>query len=137
MGRAELMRRPVRSAKSDRDIELAARHREHVGRVVHHLIERDERKTEGHEFDDRPQPDHGGADAHAGKTIFADRRVDDALRAEAFEQALADFVGAVVFGDFFAHQENVRIALQFFRERFVQRLAISDLAHLRVRSMAT
>ena len=55
MGCAELMRGPIRPAKSDRDIELPARHREHVRRVVHHLIERDERKTEGHEFDDRTQ----------------------------------------------------------------------------------
>ena len=51
------------------------------------------------------------------------------LRPEAIEQTLADFVSAVVFGDFFAHQEDVRIALQFFGERFVERLAISDFSH--------
>ena len=99
------------------------------GRVVHHLIEGDERKTEGHELDDRPQADHGRADAHAGETVLADRRVDDPLRPEAIEQTLADFVGAVVLRDFFAHEEDIGIALEFFSERFVQRLAISDLPH--------
>ena len=129
MGGAELVRRTIRSAKGNRDIELAARHREHVRRVVHDLVEGDEGKTEGHEFDDRPQPDHRGADAQAGKTIFTDRRVDDPLRSETFEQALAHFIGAVVFGDFLAHQEDIRIALQFFGERFVERLAISNFSH--------
>ena len=88
MGRTELMRRTVRSTESDRDVELAAAHRQHVGSVVHHLIKRDERKTEGHEFDDRTQSDHGGTDTEAGKSIFGNRRVDNSLGAEAFEQAL-------------------------------------------------
>ena len=129
MGRAELVRRAVRAAEGDRDVELAARHGEHVRRVVHDLVEGDERKAEGHELDDRPQPDHRRADAEAGEAIFADRRVDDALRAETLEQSLADFVGAVVFGDFFAHQEDIRVALDFFGERFVQRLAVGDFSH--------
>ena len=51
------------------------------------------------------------------------------LGPETFEQTLAHFVGAVVFGDFFSHQKDIRIALQLFRERFVQRLTISDFSH--------
>ena len=129
MSRAELMCRAVWSAKRDRDIELPARHREHIRRVVHDLIECDQRKTERHEFDDRPQPDHGRADAQAGKSVLADWSVDDAFRPEALKQALAHLVSAVVFRDFFAHQKNVRIALQFFRERFIECLAISDFSH--------
>ena len=129
MGGAELMRGAIRTAKCDRNVELSAGHREHVGRVVHDLIEGDERKTEGHELDDGPQPNHRGADPHARETVFADRRVDDAFGPETFEQTLRNFVGAVIFGHFFTHQENIWIALQFFRERFVQRLPVSDLAH--------
>src|SRR6266487_1431152 len=106
------MGRAVRSPKSDRNVELSARHREHVGRVVYNLIESDERETEGHELDNRAQADHGRADAESGKTVFTNRGVDDAPRAEALEQALAHFVSAVVFRDFFAHQKHVRIALQ-------------------------
>src|SRR5205085_11154518 len=129
MGGAKLMRRTVRSAEGDRDVELPAGHREHVGSVVHHLIERDQRKTESHELDDRPQSDHGRAHSQPGKSIFADRRVDDSLRPETLEQSLAYFVSAVVFGDFLAHQENIRIALEFFGERFVERLAVGDFSH--------
>ena len=85
MRRAELMRRSVRSPKCDRDIELAARHHEHVGRVVDHLVERDERKAKRHELNDRPQADHRRANAESGKTILADRRVDNAFGTEAFK----------------------------------------------------
>ena len=55
-----------------------------------------------------------------GKSVFADRRVDDSLRPETFEQALAYLVGAVVLRHFFAHEKDVRIAFQFFRKRLVQ-----------------
>ena len=75
------------------------------------------------------QPDHRGADTHAGETVFTDRRVDDSLGSEPFEQPLAHLVSAVVFSDFFAHQEDVRIARQLFGERFVERLAVSDFSH--------
>ena len=129
MRRAELMRRAVRSAKGDRDIKLPAGHREHVRGVVHDLIECHERKAERHEFDDRPQADHRRANSQAGKSVLADRSVDDPPRAEAIKQTLADFVGAMIFRDFLAHQENIRIALKFFRERFIECLTISDFSH--------
>ena len=129
MGRGELMGRAVRPAKCDRDIKLSAGHHEHVGRVVHHLIECDEGKAERHEFDDRSQADHRRADPKAGETVFADWGVDDARGTKAFEQSLADFVSAVVFGHFLTHEENIRVALQFFRERFVECLTISDFSH--------
>ena len=99
------------------------------GALFDHLIECDKRKTKCHELDDRPQTDHGRADAKTGKAVFADRRIDDSFRTKPFEQTLADFVSAVVFRDFFAHQKHVRVALQFFRERLIQSLAISDLPH--------
>src|SRR4051812_32216805 len=112
MSRAELMGWSVRAAEGDWDIELTAGHGEHVRRVIDHLIESDERKAEGHELDDRPEPDHRRAHAHAGKSILADWRVDDPFRPETLQQTLAHFVGAVVFGDFLAHEKDIRIALQ-------------------------
>src|SRR5437588_13090828 len=129
MGGAKLVGRAVWSPKCDRNVELAARHHQHVRRVVHHLIESNERKTEGHELDDRPEPDHGGADTESGETIFTDWGVNDALRSETLEQTLAYFVSAMVFRDFLTHQKHVRVPLQFFGERFVERLAISNLPH--------
>src|SRR6266404_692443 len=129
MSRAELMGRAVRSAKGDWNIKLSTRHREHVRRVVYDLVESNERETERHELDNGPQANHGCAHAEPGETVFTDRRIDDAFRAKAFEQTLTDFVSAVVFGDFFAHQKNIGIARQFFGEGFVERLAVSDFSH--------
>src|ERR1700736_5706735 len=129
MGRSQLMSRAVRSAKGDRNIKLPARHHEHVGRVVHDLVERDQRKTPGHELDNRTEAGHGRANPEACETIFADGRVDDSFRAEALEQTLAHFISPMVLGDFLAHQENIWVALQLFSERFIQRLTISDFPH--------
>ena len=108
---------------------MAAGHHEHVGRVVYHLIERDQRKTPSHEFNDWPQPGHRRANSKTGKTVFTDRRVDDSSRSEAFEQTLAHLVGAVILRDFLAHEENIRVTLELLSERLVQRLAIRDLPH--------
>ena len=55
-------------------------------------------------------PAKRGADAEAGEAVLGDRRVDDALGAELLEQALADLVGALIFGDLLAHQEDVGVA---------------------------
>ena len=51
------------------------------------------------------------ADAEPGERRLADRRVDDALRAELVEHPLGHLVGAVVLGDFLAHEEDVLVAL--------------------------
>src|SRR5437762_4949596 len=125
----ELMRRSVRPAKRDRNIKLAARHRVHVRGVVNDLVKCYERKAERHEFNDRPQSNHGRADSEASKSVLTDWSIDDSPWAKALKQAVADFVRALVFCDLFAHQENVRIALELFRERLVERLAIRDFSH--------
>src|SRR5947207_3499695 len=127
--RAELMGRSVRPAKSNWNIELPTRHREHVWRIVDYLIEGNQGKTKRHELNNWPQPDHCRTDSHSRKTVFADRGIDDPSRSEAIEQSLADFVSAVVFGDFFAHQKDIRIALQLLGQRFVQSLTVCDLSH--------
>src|SRR5438132_11168581 len=113
VGRAKLMGWTIRPTERDRNVELAAAHRQHIGSVVHHLIKGDEQKTEGHEFDDWTQSNHGGTDTEPGKSIFRNWRVDDSLWAEAFEQALRHFVGAIVFRHFLAHEKNIRIPCQF------------------------
>src|SRR6266446_2489789 len=100
------MRRSVRPAKSDRDVELAAGHHEHIWRVVHDLIESYEREAEGHELDDRSQSDHGRADTESGETVFADRSIDDPFRPEPLEQPLAHFVSTLVFRHVLAHQKT-------------------------------
>ena len=129
MGRAELMRRSVRSSKCDRDVELSTRHCEHIWRVVYNLVERDERKTECHKLDNRAQSDHRRSHAETGESVFTDWGVDDAPWPKALEQPLAHFVSAIVFGDLFAHKKDIRVALQFLRERFVERLTIRNFPH--------
>src|ERR1051325_6636130 len=129
MSGGKLMGRAIRSSKSDWNIELAAGHHEHVGRIVHYLIERDQRKAERHKLDDGPQSDHGRSNSQSRESIFANGRVDNSLRTEALQQTLADFVGSLIFGDFFAHKNNVRIAFEFFSQRFVEGLAIGDFSH--------
>src|SRR6266446_851887 len=126
---AELMRGSVRTPECDGYIELPARHREHVGGVVHHLIEGYERKAERHKFNDRPQSDHRRADSEAGESVFADWSVNDPPWPKALKQALADLVCALIFGDLFAHQKNIRVPLEFFRERFIECLTIGDFSH--------
>src|SRR5437899_6256293 len=126
---AELVRGSVRTPECDGYIELAARHREHVRGVVHGLIEGYERKAERHKFNDRPQSDHRRADSEAGKPVLADWSINNPPRPKALKQALAHLVCALIFGDFLAHQENIWIPLEFFRERFIECLTISDFSH--------
>src|SRR5436305_6369250 len=125
----ELMRGSVRAAKCYGNIELSARHCEHVGRVVHHLIKRDERKTERHEFNDWPKPNHRGADTQARKSVLADWGVDDSAWPEPLEQPVAYLVSALIFRDLFPHQENIGVTIEFFRKGFVKCLAIRDFSH--------
>src|SRR5437016_8666894 len=129
MRSAELMCRAVWSTKGDGNIKLPARHCVHIRGVVHDLIECHQRKTERHKFNDRPQTDHCRANSQAGKSVLADWGVNDPPRAKALKQTVADFVGALVLWYFLAHNINIGIALQFFRERFVQRLTICDFSH--------
>src|SRR5580704_2143965 len=103
MRSAELMCRAIRSTKGDGDIKLPARHRVHIRRVVHDLIECHERKAERHKFNNRPQADHRRANSQASKAILADWSVDNASRPKAFKQTMANLVGALVFRDFFTH----------------------------------
>ena len=69
------------------------------------------------------KPGERGADAEPGEAMFGDRRVDHAPRAELFEQALADFVGALILRDFLAHQEDGVVAAHLFGHRVAQGLA--------------
>src|SRR6266550_5721671 len=103
---AKLMRGSVRSAKRDRDIELTPRHREHVRRVIHDLIECDERKAERHKFNDRPQSDHRCANSQPCKAVLADWGINDSTRSKSLKQPMAYLVGTLIFADFLTHQEN-------------------------------
>src|SRR5262245_36745823 len=129
MGCAQLMRRNVWPAEHYGGVELAGGHLHHVRGVVYYLVERYQGKAKGHEFDYWAESNHRCADTESGKTAFADRCVEHPLRAELVEEPLTDFVGPVVFGNLFAQQENVRVALHLFIQRLVDGLAVADFSH--------
>ena len=68
-------------------------------------------------------------DAEAGKALLGNRCVDDALTAELVQQALADFVRALILGDFLAHQEHVLVVAHFFGHGIAERFAHRHRLH--------
>ena len=128
--RRDLHGRAARAAEHDRHRELPGRHLVDLRRVVDDLIDRDEREVEGHELDDRTQPDHGRADADAGEAHLRDRRVDHAPLREVLQQALRHLVRALVVPDLLAHEEDVVVAIHLLAHRLVERLAHADDRHV-------
>ena len=122
--------RAVRSAEHDRGGHLAARHVAGLGGGIDDLVHRLHGEVERHELDDGLQPRERRADAEAGKSMLGDRRVDHAMRAEFLQQPLGDLVGALIFGDLFAHHEHGRIAPHLLGHGVAQRLAHGHGDHL-------
>ena len=124
-------RRSVGAPKYDLRTHLATRHIERLGCRIDDLVHRLHGEIEGHEFDDRLQPSHRGADAETGEAMFGDRRIDDPTSAEFLQQALRDLVGALIFGDFLAHHEDGFVAAHFFGHRVTQGFAYGHGDHRR------
>ena len=74
-------------ADHERHVELAARHVQQRGGVVHDLVEREQAEVDGHDLDDRAHAAERGADAGADEGRLRQRRVADALGPELLEQA--------------------------------------------------
>ena len=127
--RADIGAAVGRPANDERDVNRTAGHVAQIGRIVQYLIERDGVKAPEHELDHRTDAEHGGADANADKSGLADRRVNDASWAETIQQALSDLVRSMKLADFFAHHDDVGIALQFFGQSLVESFAIGDEWH--------
>ena len=82
---ADACRRAIGPAKYHRRTHLTARHVESFCCGINDLVDRLHGEVEGHEFDDRTQSGHRGADADAGEALLGDRRVDHPLLAEFVE----------------------------------------------------
>ena len=117
----------VGAAENDRGTHLAAGHVEGLCRRVDDLVDRLHGKIPGHELDDRAQSGKRRADAKAGKAVLGDRRVDDAFRAELLEEALGHLVGALIFRDLLAHDEDVLVAAHLLGHGVAQRFADGDV----------
>src|SRR5258708_7358807 len=127
---AQLQRRAVWPAEYDGTVVLSARHVQHLRRRVQHLVQSEDPEIPGHELDDRPQAHHRGADADAGESQLGDRRVDHAHLSEFLEQAFGHLVGALVDGDFLAHEKDAIVAGHLFAEGGVQCVSVGDYWHL-------
>ena len=64
------------------------------------------REVKGHEFDDGLQAPESRTNAKAGEAVFGYRRIDYALGAELFQEALRNFLRTLVLGDFLTHEED-------------------------------
>ena len=93
------------------------------------MVDRLHREVEGHEFDNRPKPAHCCSCSDTGKTVFGNRRVDDTASPEFSEESLGDLVGALIFGDFFAHHKDARVAAHFLCHCIAQRFTKRDGSH--------
>jgi hypothetical protein len=120
----------VGAAENDGRAHLAAGHVERLGRGVDDVVHRLHGEVEGHELDDGLQTAKGRADAEAGEAVLGDRRVDDPLGAELVQQSLGHLVGALVFGDLLAHDEDGVIAAHLLGHGIAQRFADGRLDHL-------
>lgn len=87
------------------------------------MINRLHGEVESHELNDRLQTGHGRADADAGKPMLGDRGIDNPLRSEFLQQALRDLIGTLIFGDLFAHDEDVLVSAHLFGHGIAQRFA--------------
>src|SRR4029077_13082548 len=96
-----------------------------------------DREVPRHELDDRPEADHGRPDPHAREPRLGDRRVDDALLAEAREHPFRHLVRAVVVPDLLAHEEDRLVALHLLAHRLAERFAEAQDAGLRHRRART
>ena len=127
--RAVALAAAVLAADDERDVDEAAGHVVHLGRLVEDLVGADQEEVHIHEFDDRAQADHGRTDGHAHKALLADRGVDHAALAELVHQVAGHAEEAAVGADVFADHVDALIALHLFADGFVNRLDVSSLAH--------
>src|SRR5262249_1268509 len=84
------------------------------GHEVGDLVERAHDEIDKLHLADRAQPEITHAASRADDGALADRRVDDALPAEAFEQPFAGLERAAINANVLAEQDHRRIALHLF-----------------------
>ena len=112
----------------DRDLDLAAAHVGDVGRLVDDLWPSLECEAAGADRDDRVEPGHRGADAHAAKAELRDRRAQDA-RLEFVVQRL-DIFGMEQAAEARAPDDDDALVLAHqVADRLDLRLAESDFCH--------
>jgi hypothetical protein len=116
--RTQLTGAAIRSAQYDRAADLATAHRQHFGGSIEYLVQRQYRKVPGHEFHYGFQPALCGPNGHGGKTKFRNRRIDHPFFTKFSQHTLGNFVGPIVLGYFFAHDEHFIVPSHLFVHGF-------------------
>lgn len=124
MGSADTGAAVCGSADDDGAIDFATGHVADHGGVVDDLVPGDGVETPEHEFHDGANAEHGGADSHSDETGFTDGGIDDTIVAPFVPKAFGDFVGTVVLGNFFTHQDDHGVAGEFLIESFTKGVAV-------------
>src|SRR5690606_5224294 len=121
--------RTGRTTEDHRSAHLSAGHIKRLGSRVHDLVDCLHGKVEGHELNDRTQTCKSSPYTYTGETMFGDRGIDNALGTEFVEKSLRYLVSALIFGNFFTHNENARVAAHFFGHRITKRFTNSRRNH--------
>ena len=93
------------------------------------MVERLHGKIPGHELNDGLQAHHRCANAQPTKSIFGDRRINHAARAEFLQESLRHFIRALIFGNFFAHDEHALVLAHLFAHSFTKRFSELYFSH--------
>ena len=101
-------------------MELSATHIHDFGSRINHLVNSNQGKVEGHEFNNRSETNHSRANANSGKAKFSNRRIYNALRTKFLQHSFTYFIGAIIFGYLFSHQENILVTKHFFTHGFAK-----------------
>ncbi len=100
-----------------------------LGNHVDDLVEGAADEIHELEFGHRTHAGERRAEGRADDGGLRDGRVDDALRAEAIDEAVGDFERAAVDADVFAETEDGRIALHFLPDSLADGFEIGELRH--------
>src|ERR1700691_5624925 len=81
------------------------------------------------EFGYRPQSGKSGAEGCAYDRRFRNRRVDDALRTKAVDEAVGDFERSAVNSNVLAQAKNALVAFHLLPDSLADRFEIGDSGH--------
>ena len=115
------------------DLDLPAVHELHLGRLVHHLVERDREEVHEHDVDDRTETPCSGADAQPDEAHLGDGGIDHPTITELGEQAVVHVEDAAVCRDVLADDKDVLVFAHDLRDGLVVGLDVGCLTRGRRR----
>jgi hypothetical protein len=99
------------------------RFRDHVRDLVHGAGD----EIHELEFGDGTHARERGSEGRADDSGLGDRRVDDALRAEAVDETVSDFKSTPVYADVFAEAEDGGVVFHFFPDSLADGFEVCEL----------